>query len=99
MNCDEAKQVAMEMGWTTEQRRRASEALNHLETCADCREAMDGTEKVAEILKSLASGEPIGGWRQFEERLVETVTPVGHERRMWIGPAIRIAAAFLLGIL
>jgi hypothetical protein len=100
MQCSDVRQLLLDLDWTAVQRREVADALAHLERCADCRNAMEEFERVAEILKPVAqSPTPRGGWQAFEERLLDDA-PLPHQRGRRILPQLaRLAAAFLLGVI
>src|SRR5688500_11202996 len=97
MQCNDVRQLLLDLDWTAAKLRQAAEALAHLEQCADCRKAMDDYERVSKTLKPQSPApEPSGGWRQFEQRLLDDARPA--RSRMWPQLA-RMAAAFLLGVI
>src|SRR5437870_2063416 len=96
MTCDEAKQIVLNFGPSADQRRNATDALRHIEQCADCQRALAQYEQLQDQLKPASrDAMPVGGWDAFEQRLMDVAQP---RRVAWLPQALKLAAAFLLGI-
>lgn len=97
MNCDTYRQHLLQLDLSADERRATADALRHLETCADCQRAIAQYEQLQSSLKpDEQTPEPPGGWAAFENRLLASVEP---RRASWFPQTMRLAAAFLLGIL
>jgi hypothetical protein len=100
MPCDFARQALLEFGWNAATRQRAAQVLAHLETCSDCRQAVDDFDRLRESLETSDESEPIGGWASFEARLSDAVKPQRSLRLRWLAVAAAVlisASAFELG--
>ncbi len=94
MMCEETRQALLELSGA--QRRRAAEAFDHLRQCEACRAAMREYDRLHEALEPAEDAEPVGGWSAFEDRLLDGGASV---RGMWFSQTLKLAAAFLLGIM
>ena len=97
MTCQEVQRVLLEPGCTAAHRRETAAALAHLESCPACRQAMDDYARIHDLMNSGdPAAEPHGGWTAFENRMLATVAP---KRSTWLPATLRLAAAFLLGLI
>jgi hypothetical protein len=103
MNCENVQLTVIELGLDPAARQRLAEALAHLETCASCRDAIGGCDRVAAVLAVPADNEgaPPSGWQAFETRLMATTRrpQAQRRRRRWSGLTLAVAASLVIGFM
>ncbi len=93
MTCESIRETLLELGWGAADRERAARALKHLETCAQCREAIGDFDVFRDAFDSPGDqATPQGGWDAFEDRLEARALATGHS---WRWP-MAIAASVLI---
>lgn len=91
MNCDRVRALAPELALNIASGEERAEALAHLSSCPDCRNAVEGMSEVADELLLLApSTEPPVG---FESRVLEAQPP---RPRRWVRPLAAAAAVIAI---
>ncbi len=93
MQCDQTREILLELGWDAETRLRSAEALTHLQTCAECQKAAADFDRLHVLLEPPETTPPTGGWAAFERRSIPSVVA----RRQWIPWASAIAAMLVVG--
>ena len=97
MKCENCQSILLDLGWTADERVNAAEMLRHLEQCDVCRATVEQFDRIQDQLKPpTPAPDPTGGWDQFERRLLDAVHS---PKRRWLPEMMRLAAAFLVGIL
>ena len=103
MNCENVQLTVIELSLDPTARRRLAEALAHLETCASCRNAIGGCDRVAAILAAPAAeeGAPPSGWQAFEAGLMARGrrTPARRGRLHWPRLTLAVAASLVIGLM
>src|SRR5690554_5537870 len=70
MYCELIRQDLLQRDWTADDLRAAGALLEHLDTCAECRQALKDYDHLRTVLR-LPPADPIptDGWADFEQRL------------------------------
>jgi hypothetical protein len=86
MECEFAKRLLLEHDLGKAQRISLQNALQHVDICDTCQEAVEGYDRIRESLRSPdEETEPDGGWSAFEQRLAQQL--VVHPRSTRLLPA------------
>jgi hypothetical protein len=99
MTCENVQLRVIELGFDPAERERVAEALAHLKTCASCRDAVGGYDRVAAALLAPAGDEglPPSGWQTYEDALLaRTHRPPA---RRWSRLTLAIAASLVIGLM
>lgn len=102
MICEDVQLTVIELGFDPAARQRVAEALAHLETCASCRDAVGGYNRVAAILAAPAVADeaaPPSGWQAFETGLMATTPRAPTRRRQWSRLTLAVAASLVIGLM
>lgn len=101
MSCETVRQSLLEFGWDATSRERAAQLLAHLESCPECRQAVNEFDQLGAALKGPSpDDEPAGGWTSFEARLSAAAKPAHPMRPRWLAVAAAVLLAtgtFLVG--
>jgi hypothetical protein len=96
MSCESNREVLVGLG-TADERQKLRAALEHEQTCSDCRIAMRDFDRLAGILGPVAAEEkPMRGWENFERDLQRSFVP--HRARLTYWP-VALAACVLLAVM
>jgi hypothetical protein len=96
MECDSARRVLLEHDLGQAQRVSVRAALEHLDACDACGDAVEDYDRIRESLRSPDTGiEPEGGWPAFEQRLSQQV--VMRSRTVRLMPAA-LAACITMAV-
>jgi hypothetical protein len=102
MICENVQRTVIELGFDPAARQRLADALAHVETCATCRDAIGGYDRVAAVLAAPADneGSPPSGWQAFlETGLMATTRRPPARRRQWSRLTLAVAASLVIGLL
>jgi hypothetical protein len=91
--CNQIRETLLNFDWTEEERRRAREVLQHLDSCPDCAAAVADFDQVRNRLTPNVSGLSDDQWRNIEQR-IQSIARRPHLRLGW---AMAAAAAILIG--
>jgi len=88
MSCESSQQFALDAGWNAAAQSQAAEALEHIKSCAECRERLCQYDQIrAALAVEISDVAPPAGWENFERRLA--TTPL---RLRWNWPVRTIAS-------